>query len=162
MAKSNMELPDLDTCIERLKLVSKQTSASAVMRWLGLPASTYSNWKRRKSMNYDRVIEGLLRQGVSLDWLFAPNVDLYYPNVSLIVTEQDEVKYSAPSVADTMKALQYVEPIMKKHNVPMTEANHQFMTEAYFKRRGDAMLLDTALQQVALALATAQKATDNN
>lgn len=156
MAKSNFDLPNIDTCIERLKLVSKQTSASAVMRWLGLPESTYSNWKRRGSINYDRVIEGLLRQNVSLDWLFAPNVDLLYPGVSLTVTENEGVAYSTPSVADTLKALEFVEPIMERFQVPMTEQNRQFMAETFFKRRGDAMLLETALQQVALALATAQ------
>src|SRR5690554_4594491 len=87
-AKSNYQLPDLDTCMRRLAIVSEQSSGSAIMRWLGLPAATHSNWKRRQSVNYDRVIEGLLRQGVSLDWFFAPGADLFYPNVSSLVAEK--------------------------------------------------------------------------
>lgn len=154
--KINYPLPDLDTCMQRLAVVSKQPSASAIMRWLGLPESTHSNWKRRNSVNYDRVIEGLLRQGVSLDWFFAPAVYLRYPNVSSIVTEQ-EGDYEVPAEFDTMlQALEVVEPIMKQYGVLMTESNRKLMTELFFKRRGEGVVLETALHQVAKALAAAQ------
>lgn len=154
--KINCALPDLETCMQRLAVISKQTSASAIMRWLGLPEATHSNWKRRKSINYDRVIEGLLRQGVSLDWFFAPSVQLRYPNVSLIVTEK-ESDYEVPAELDVMlKALEVVEPIMQQHGVAMTESNRKLMTETLLKGRGDGVLLETALHQVAKALATAQ------
>lgn len=154
--KINSALPDLDTCMQRLAIVSKQSSASAIMRWLGLPEATHSNWKRRQSINYDRVIEGLLRQGVSLDWFFAPGVQLRYPNVSLIVTEKD-TDYEVPAEFDAMlKALEVVEPIMQQHGVLMTERNRKLMTEMFFKSRGEGVLLDAALHQVAKALATAR------
>ena len=156
LGKINYRLPDLDTCMQRLAVVSKQSSASAIMRWLGLPASTHSNWKRRNSVNYDRVIEGLLRQGVSLDWFFAPAADLWYPNVSSMVTEKD-ARYELPSDFDMMlSVLDVIEPIMEHHQVAMTEAHRKVMTETWLKRRGDGMLLETALHQVAKALATAQ------
>ncbi|SFV21417.1 helix-turn-helix domain-containing protein [Pseudidiomarina donghaiensis] len=154
--KINCALPDLETCMQRLAVISKQTSASAIMRWLGLPEATHSNWKRRNSINYDRVIEGLLRQGVSLDWFFAPAVYLRYPNVSSIVTEQD-ADYEVPAEFDAMlKALDVVEPIMQQYGVLMTESNRKLMTELFFKRRGEGVVLETALHQVAKALATAQ------
>lgn len=154
--KSNLVLPDVDTCMARLELVSQQRSASAIMRWLGLSVSTYSNWKRRNSVNYDRVIEGLLRHGVSLDWFFAPHVDLYYPHVSSVVSEDGSEYQTNAAVTLTLKALEHVEPIMQQHNVAMTEQNRRVMADTFFKRRGDGMLLATALNQVAIALATAQ------
>lgn len=159
-AKSNYQLPDLDTCMRRLAIVSEQSSGSAIMRWLGLPAATHSNWKRRQSVNYDRVIEGLLRQGVSLDWFFAPGADLFYPNVSSLVAEKG-IDYEVTDGLDVMfKALQVVEPIMAEYGVPMTEQNRKLMTETLLKRRGDGMLLETALQQVAKALAATTTKTN--
>ncbi|RWU12769.1 hypothetical protein EGC76_00660 [Pseudidiomarina gelatinasegens] len=154
--KSNLDLPDVDTCMARLALVSQQKSASAIMRWLGLPPSTHSNWKRRNSVNYDRVVEGLLRHNVSLDWFFAPSTDLFYPNVSSVVSETGTEYQSNEAVTLTLKALEHVEPIMQHYKVEMTEQNRQIMAETFLKRRGDGMLLDTALRQVAIALATAQ------
>lgn len=156
LSEINNAQPDLATCMQRLAMVSGYSTASAIMRWLGLPEATHSNWKRRKSVNYDRIIEGLLRQGVSLDWFFAPGMDLWYPDVSSIVTE-DGANYAVTDKLDVMlKALEVVEPIMEEHNVPMTEANRKIMTATLLKRRGNGMVLETALHQVAKALATAQ------
>lgn len=156
LPKSNHPLPDLDTCMARLAIVSEQSSASAIMRWLGLPATTYSNWKRRQSVNYDRVIEGLLRHGVSLDWFFAPGEDLHYPNVSSFVHEKSADYEVADGLELMLKALDVVEPIMREYGVAMTEANRKVMAETLLKRRGDGLLLETALHQVAKALVTAQ------
>src|SRR5690554_1783330 len=153
-AKSNYQLPDLDTCMQRLAVVSEQSSASAIMRWLGLPATTYSNWKRRKSVNYDRVVDGLLRHGVSLDWFFAPGADLTYPQVSGLVNENGADYEVSNSIEVTLKALNVVEPIMREHGVAMTEHNRKLMAETLLKGRGTGILLEAALHQVAKALAT--------
>jgi len=159
MLKSNSPLPDLDTCMGRLAIVSELSSASAIMRWLGLPETTYSNWKRRNSVNYDRVIAGLLRRGVSLDWFFAPGVDLHYPNVSSFIHENGATYEVTDGLDVMLKALDIVEPIMREHGVAMTEANRKIMAETLLKRRGDGLLLETALHQVAKALVTAQHQT---
>lgn len=68
---ANNNLPDLDECMRRLELISGLRGKGRIMRWLGLPEGSYSNWKRRGKVNYGKLAVGLLSQGKSLDWFCA-------------------------------------------------------------------------------------------
>lgn len=156
--KSNFELPDVDTVMERLALISGERSASGIMRWLGIKPSSIANWKRRGSVNFDPIIAGLLRHRVSLDWLFAPYEDLFYPTVGQLgeLNESTPLYQQNQAMNLAIEAINRIDPVLERYNLPKTETNRQLMSETYFKKRGEALILSAALNQVAKALATAQ------
>ncbi|RUO41418.1 hypothetical protein CWE22_04420 [Pseudidiomarina aestuarii] len=152
--KSKVELPDLEECMYRLRLLSGEHKISHVMRWLGVSATTYANWKRRGNVNYSTLVEGLLRNGISLDWFFAPNQRLHYPQPG----ELGEVRPGYDNrvfVDKTLAGLALAEPILKQNGVPVTEATKRVMLDTFMLERSNVLDIKTALEQVGKALAVA-------
>ena len=156
--KSKVEMPDLDECMARLRAVSRMPKNSTALAWLGLPAATYGNWKRRR-VNYGALAAKLLERGISLDWFFAPDADLRYPAPDELpqVGEPDHAYAAMSRDAKVIKAIALVDAKLAEQNVPTTEANRELMVETYFTARRHFIPVPTALTQVAKALAMAKK-----
>ncbi|MEX1221797.1 MAG: hypothetical protein WEA82_06765 [Idiomarina sp.] len=151
--KSKLSLPDLDACMERLKAVSGQTHNVSALRWLGLSNTTYANWKRRQ-VNYGALAKGLLARGISLDWFFAPNVDLRYPGPDELprIQEVAESYTSTQRTQRVIRAIERIDPVLQEHQLPATESNRAILVETYFTARRGFVPLPTALTQVTKAL----------
>lgn len=152
---ANNNLPDLDECMRRLELISGLRGKGRIMRWLGLPEGSYSNWKRRGKVNYGKLAVGLLSQGKSLDWFFAPYEDLHYP-APVDVVDLGEIQAfhrEQDTMEETIRALVRVEPLLTHYGVPLTEPNKQLMVETFRLQRREVVPLNIVLRQVAKALA---------
>ncbi|KFZ31521.1 hypothetical protein IDSA_02085 [Pseudidiomarina salinarum] len=148
-------LPDIDECMARLELISGLRGKGRIMRWLDLPEGTYSNWKRRNSVNYGKLVGGLLSQGVSLDWFFAPYQNLRYP-APVDVLDLGEIQAfhrEQDTMEETIRALVRVEPLLTHYGAPLTEPNKQLMVETFRLQRREVVPLNMVLRQVAKALA---------
>lgn len=160
--KSKVELPDLEECMYRLRLLSGEHKIAHVMRWLGVSSTTYANWKRRGKVNYSTLVEGLLRNGISLDWFFAPNQRLHYPQPG----ELGEVRPGYDNrvfVDKTLAGLALAEPILKLNGVPINETTQRIMLDTFMLERSHVLDIKTALEQVGKALAvTYDQQPDNS
>ncbi|MDX1705051.1 hypothetical protein [Pseudidiomarina sp.] len=152
---SELYLPDLEQCIKRLEIVSGLRGKGRVMRWLGLAEGTYSNWKRRNSVNYSKLIAGLLARRISLDWFFAPYENLHYPapGEGLDLGEIQAFHREQDTIEETIRALVRIEPLLTHYNVALTEANKQIMVETFRLQRSEVVPVNIVLRQVAKALA---------
>lgn len=56
--------------MERLKLLLKVHSDTAIAEMLEISQSTFAERKKRKSIPYDRIIALCDKKGISVDWLF--------------------------------------------------------------------------------------------
>lgn len=150
---SKQALPDLDECMERLKAVSGCSQTAKALRWLGLSPTTYANWKRRK-VNYGALAKGLLLRGISLDWFFAPHVDLRYPGPDELprLQESAEGYSSSQRTYRVIRALERIDPLLEEYGLATNEHNRAILTETYFTARHGMVPLSTALAQVAKAL----------
>lgn len=147
-------MPDLETCMERLRAISGEAKNVGALRWLGLTATTYANWKRRGQINYGALTKGLLERGISVDWFFAPNADLRYPGPDELprVAEQAENYSSNQRTQRVLRALEVIDPVLDEHELPASEGNRAILVETLFQARRGFVPLATALTQVAKAL----------
>ncbi|RUO78222.1 hypothetical protein CWI83_04080 [Pseudidiomarina taiwanensis] len=156
--KSKQELMSVDECIEKLRYLSGCQSDSAVARWFGWKDNTLANWRRRASISYDTLVLGLLNRSVSVDWFLLPYQPLTYPSLSEYQQLQDSQRgYGhADKVAETLQALERVQPLFNEFNLAATEQNKALLVETLLLHQHDVIPVSLVLRQVARALASAQ------
>lgn len=160
--KSNVEMLNMDEVIARLKLYFGNESTASLMRRLGIPKSTYGNWKKRRTISYDYLVQGLLQAGVSLDWFFAPRQQLNYPRPSELYLNEPIVLHYQPSsdTEEVLKATAEIKPFLQRYNLPETTRNQQLLVDTYLASRADHIGIDFALNQIALALSWLPETTE--
>lgn len=157
LPKSKVEMLTMDEVIARLRRYFGDQSVAALMRKLGIPVSTYGNWRKRESVTYDHLVQGLLRCGISLDWFFAPQQHLDYPRPSqLYLGEGAATAYQGEANhTEVLMAATEVRPFIEQYKVPETPENLTAMVELYLAARSDYVNVDFALRKLAMALAKA-------
>ncbi|WP_126770979.1 helix-turn-helix domain-containing protein [Pseudidiomarina homiensis] len=152
--KSNVEMLNMDEVVARLRLYFGDESTASLMRRLGIPQSTYGNWRQRQNVTYDHLVQGLLRVGISLDWFFAPRQQLDYPRPSDLHVDEPIMLHYKPSsdTEEVLRATAEVKPFLRRYQLPETPRNQQLLVDTYLASRADHIGLDFALNQIALAL----------
>lgn len=159
--KSKVEILSMDECIARLKLYYGDLPVAKIMRKIGVPNSTYANWRKRGTVTSDQLVAGLINAGISLDWFFSPDKQLNYPTPSqLHLAETTKSDYQRASErTQVIKAVDAVEPLFGLFNLEKTEDNQALLIETYLAKRADHVTVSFAVKQVAKALASAQRKT---
>lgn len=152
--KSNVEMLNMDEVIARLKLYFGDESIASLMRRIGIPKSTYGNWRKRQTITYDHLVQGLLQAGISLDWFFAPRQQLNYPRPSELYLNEPIVLHYQPSsdTEEVLRATAEVKPFLQRYELPETPRNQQLLVDTYLASRADHIGIDFALNQIARAL----------
>ncbi|WP_157981084.1 helix-turn-helix domain-containing protein [Pseudidiomarina insulisalsae] len=148
----------------RLKLYYGDQSLASLMRYLGIPTSTYSNWRKRGTVTYDHLVQGLIRAGISLDWFFAPQRQLDYPRPSqLHLAESNGGGYQRQQndTNEVLAALAEVKPYLQRYQLSETQVNQSLLLQTYLAARADHVSVDFALDKVAQALRVCQKEQEN-
>ena len=160
--KSKEEILSMDECLARLRMYYGESSVPSLMRRLQIPASTYGNWRKRNSVTYEHLVRGLIREGISLDWFFAPDKRLNYPTrEQLYVTEVESAKYAAQAPdnnARVLAALADIRKVLQASELPETQYNQELMLKVSLAERAGQVPLRTALEQIAAAI----KATNDD
>jgi len=144
--------PTIRELMERLKPVAKVQTIKGVVEWLGVSYHDYKNWRYRQVIPYKLLITKLMSEGLSVDWLFAPGVKLMYPkstpelaeSLSSLTCEQDYRFY--------WKAMQMVEPTLKKHQLDNSEAHRNELLNVYFLAQEGWIKTEVAMGCVARAM----------
>ncbi|MBY6063456.1 hypothetical protein CWI80_02775 [Pseudidiomarina sediminum] len=158
-SKSNVEMLTMDEVVTRLRRYYGDQSVAALMRKLGIPTSTYGNWRKRGTVTYDHLVQGLIRCGISLDWFFAPDRHLDYPRPSqLYLSESENAAYQGEKQhTEVLTAAAEVRPFMAQYQVPETPENEALLVEVYLAARADHVNVDFALRKLAMVLGKAGK-----
>ena len=144
--------PTIRELMERLKPIARTQTIKGVVEWLGVSYHDYKNWRYRKVIPYKLLIRKLMNEGISIDWLLAPGVKLLYPkttpelaeNLSSLTSEQDYRFY--------WKAMQMVEPTLKKHYLENSEAHRNELLNVYFLAQEGWVKTEVAMGCVARAM----------
>ncbi|WP_173919216.1 hypothetical protein [Pseudidiomarina piscicola] len=150
----------MDECIARLRLYFGDLPLAKMMRKLGIPNSTYANWRKRGTVTSDQLVVGLINAGISLDWFFSPNKQLNYPTPSqlhIAETVQSDYQRESEQRTQVIKAVEAVEPLFEMFKLRKTEENQALLVETYLAKRSDHVTVGFAVKQVAKALAHAQR-----
>lgn len=141
-------------CMHRLKQVINASTIKEVVAWLGVDYSHYKNWKHRRIIPYSLIVPKLLQVGYSVDWLFAPGVKLFYPKPLLSLSYrpaqviEQQIEYRRYT-----KAMQKIEPLLKRNRLKNIEHNRTELLSAYLHSYEGWMSLDSSLSFIARATA---------
>lgn len=141
-------------CMHRLKQVINASTIKEVVHWLGVSYSHYKNWKQRCIIPYSLIVPRLLQVGYSVDWLFAPGVQLYYPKPLVCAPNKGaQVKEQQERYRFYMKAVHTIEPILMQNQLKNIEHNRKELVDVYFNAYEGWVSLDSCLNAIARATA---------
>ncbi|WP_404402291.1 helix-turn-helix domain containing protein [Idiomarina seosinensis] len=141
-------------CMNRLKTVINAKTIKQVVDWLGVGYCHYKNWKHRGIIPYQLIVPRLLQIGYSVDWLFAPGVQLYYPRP--VMQDPKYPMYVVDGQYDYRKfwkGMQKIEPLLLANQLKKTPHNFEQMMSAYHYAYEGWLSIDSALGYIARATA---------
>ncbi|MGM0481248.1 MAG: hypothetical protein ACQEQZ_04885 [Pseudomonadota bacterium] len=141
-------------CMHRLKTVINASTIKQVVEWLGVGYSSYKNWKHRNIIPYGLIVPKLLQIGYSVDWLFAPGVQLHYPRP--VLKQPAMPVYAVDGQYDCRKfwkGMQKIEPLLEHNRLKKTPHNFDQMMSAYHYAYEGWLNIDSALGYIARATA---------
>lgn len=154
---SYTQIDDLSVneCFERLKLVTNKSTYKDVAIWLGRTQSEYNNWRRSGKLPWLDIIRALLKEGISLDWFFAPGQDLSKPQY--IYSAADYTKASVREHeqwqrVNFLNAHRRVVPLMKKYGLEGSRKAEAFLLECYLLSKDNFLNKEQAIELIARAL----------
>lgn len=154
--KSKEEILSMDECVSRLRMYYGESSVPSIMRRLQIPPSTYGNWRKRNSVTYEHLVRGLIREGISLDWFFAPEQRLNYPSrEQLHVADVESAKYASncpDNNARVLAALAEIRKVLQQYGLPETQFNQELMLTLCLAERAGQVPTRLALEQVAATI----------
>lgn len=140
--------------MHRLKRVINARTIKEVVQWLGVDYAHYKNWKQRKQIPYGLIVTKLLEVGHSIDWLFAPGIQLYYPKPLLSNSNRcAEAQDQQQAYTYYMKAIQKITPLLENNRLLNVASNREQLVSAYFHAHEGWMSLDSSLGFIARATA---------
>lgn len=127
---------DLDLVMERLSLLANDKRSTAIMRWMGIGESTYTNWYRNGSVPYGIIVRTLLAKGISLDAFFAPEQRLAVPD-QLILAEQARTYSGVEWQADVIRATLEAKKLLARANLVEEELYIKFLVDLWLVNEGE-------------------------
>jgi hypothetical protein len=143
-------------CFEKLKLVSNKSTYKDVAIWLGKTQMDYNNWRRSGKLPWFEIIRALLREGISLDWFFAPGQELSKPQY--VYSSADYTKASVREHEqwqrfNFLNAHRRVRPLLEKYQLESSRKAEAFLLECYLLSKDNFLNKEQAVELIARALA---------
>ena len=138
-AKSKHGEASLDEYMERLGRISGEKKTAAILRWMGVSSSSYSNWMRRGTIPYKTLVNILLERGISLNWFFAPYKKLEVPLLRDPSVQEGAQTYLQQRQANekeserVLKAYSECQALLHSHGAQVSEPHMRLMLDLYFK-----------------------------
>lgn len=126
---------DLDLVMERLSLLANDKRTTAIMRWMGIGESTYTNWYRNGSVPYGIIVRTLLAKGISLDAFFAPQQRLEVPD-QLVLAEQARAYSGTEWQAEVIRATLEAKKLLARANLAEEELYIKFLVDLWLVDEG--------------------------
>ncbi len=126
---------DLSIVMERLALLAGSERPTAIMRWMGLGSSTYTNWKRNGSVPYRIIVCTLLNKGISLDAFFSPEQRLTVPD-QLILAEQARTYGHEEQQENIIRATLEAKKLLSQAKLPEKELYLKFLVDLWLVNEG--------------------------
>ena len=144
--------PTIRELMERLKPIARTQTIKGVVEWLGVSYHDYKNWRYRQVIPYKLLITKLMNEGISIDWLFAPGVKLLYPKTTPELSESLNSLTCEQDYRFYWKAMQMVEPTLKKHHLENSESHRNELLNVYFLAPEGWVKTEVAMGCVARAM----------
>ncbi|RUO34524.1 hypothetical protein CWE14_00490 [Aliidiomarina soli] len=164
-SKSKVVEPTLDEYMERLSRLSGESKPAAILRWMGVSASSYSNWKRRGTIPYKTLVNVLIERRISLNWFFAPYAKLEVPVIRDATLQEGTQTYlqrqqleKGSEREQVIKAYSDCRAILQRNNAQPSENNMRLMIDLYLAVGERVVQKEMVLEQLAQSLST----IDNN
>lgn len=125
---------NLDEAMERLGFLAGTDRPTVIMRWMGLGSSTYTNWRRNKSVPYEKIVQVLLEKGISLDAFFAPGELLSAP-VPLVLKDKAS-HYPEEQKTSIVRATLESKALLASIGYQENEVVIQFLTDLWLIDKG--------------------------
>lgn len=160
--KSKRHEPSLDEYMERLGHLAGETKVAAILRWMGVSSSSYSNWRRRGTIPYKTLVSTLLDHHISLDWFFAP-----YTRLEIPVFADQHVKEGAKTYLQqqngprsesdkVIRAYSDCRVILERNGTNASDQNMRLMLDLYLEVGDRAVRREQVLQTLAQSLKQAE------
>lgn len=138
-AKSKHGEASLDEYMERLGRISGEKKNAAILRWMGVSSSSYSNWMRRGTIPYKTLVNILLERGISLNWFFAPYKRLEVPLLHDPSVQEGAQTYLQQRQSNekeserVLKAYSECQALLVSHGAQVSELHMRLLLDMYFK-----------------------------
>lgn len=147
---------NLDEVMERLKLIANEPRIAGVLRWLGVSASSYANWRRRGTIPYRQIVEAMLARNLSLDVFFSPQVRLDIPP-NLEHEVQDRAApypHCRPDVStdEMVAAVSKMTTLLERHGATPRQDYVSLLVDLYLLGEGQQIDRLAAVEQLAASL----------
>lgn len=157
-SKSKRHEPSLDEYMERLGRLAGETRVAAILRWMGVSSSSYSNWRRRGTIPYKTLVNTLLNHRISLDWFFAPYTRLEIPVLTDNEVEEGAKTYlqeqNGPRTESdkVIRAYSDCKAILERNRAPVSDQSMRLMLDVYLDVGDRAVRREQILETLAQSL----------